>query len=126
MLSNRLIYSNRLKCGSEKIASAKLHLPHLDLHPLLSPDCGTCERVKMVPWLKEAIDPQNPVLFINTDQCSSAMESIIGDHIGNLFEVDIVGRIVVTLLQVWLERLVHSCLYYSVYVCCLICTLSVW
>lgn len=100
MLSNRLIYSNKLKCGTEKISSAKLHLPHLDLHPLLSSDCATCERVKLVPWLKEAIDPQNPVLFINTDKCSNAMESIIGDHIGNLFEADIVGRIVATLLQV--------------------------
>lgn len=100
-LSNTLIYNHQLKCGSEDIASARLSLPHLALHPMTAaPGCSTCEQVAGTSWLREVVDPRNPVLFVNTDHCSRGVESVVSDHLGNLFEVDIVGRIIETLLKV--------------------------
>lgn len=53
-LSNALIYGSRLCCGSSEVANAKLKL-------LSSIDPGAL-------WLKEVLDPNRSVIFVNTDQ----------------------------------------------------------
>ncbi|KAK3035488.1 hypothetical protein RJ639_034458 [Escallonia herrerae] len=50
-LSNALIYGNRLRCGSLDVENAKLK--YTNLAPVSS-------------WLKEVMDPDRPVIFINT------------------------------------------------------------
>ncbi|KAK3019282.1 hypothetical protein RJ639_002855, partial [Escallonia herrerae] len=50
-LSNALIYGNRLRCGSPDVENAKLK--YTNLAPVSS-------------WLKEVMDPDRPVIFINT------------------------------------------------------------
>ncbi|XP_020577562.1 DNA replication ATP-dependent helicase/nuclease DNA2 isoform X2 [Phalaenopsis equestris] len=51
-LSNTLIYGNRLRCGSLDVANAKMKL-------------SLVEPIKW--WLKEVLDPNKSVVFINTD-----------------------------------------------------------
>ena len=57
LLSNTLFYDHQLKCGSVGVASGKLLLPLFDEFPSNLPD-----------WLCRAIDPNQPVVFLNTDQ----------------------------------------------------------
>ena len=90
-LSNTLIYNNRLVCGSEEVASSRLSLPHLPPPPLSDCDKG---------WMERAIDPGQPVVFLNTDRCSSARETIIGDYICNEFEASLVRELVLTMIKV--------------------------
>ena len=90
-LSNTLIYNNRLVCGREEIALGRLHLSQFT-PPLLTnaPDFG---------WIERAVDPGSPVVFLNTDRCSDAMETLIGDHICNEFEAQVVKVLVQTLIK---------------------------
>lgn len=62
-LCNALVYENRLRCGSDDIASAKLSVPNVDvLNALKSKaQCG---------WIHKSIHPDSSVLFINTDPLS--------------------------------------------------------
>lgn len=90
-LSNALIYNNRLECGSEDIALATLHLPNPShLHTLTSHK----------EWLSTVLNPQAPVLFLNTDRCLAATEVSNGDQICNSFEASIVRQITHNLIEV--------------------------
>ncbi|XXQ39405.1 DNA replication ATP-dependent helicase/nuclease [Plasmodiophora brassicae] len=60
-LSNSLIYSNALVCGTDKVASARLHLPAPKRLPRVTVPGATFD------WLGRALDPERPVLFLNTD-----------------------------------------------------------
>ncbi|XP_031092095.1 DNA replication ATP-dependent helicase/nuclease JHS1 isoform X1 [Ipomoea triloba] len=51
-LSNTLIYGNRLRCGSSEVENAKLTY--------------SCS-IAGPPWMKEVMNPNKPVIFINTD-----------------------------------------------------------
>nr|GMC75970.1 DNA replication ATP-dependent helicase/nuclease DNA2 [Ipomoea batatas] len=51
-LSNTLIYGNRLRCGSSEVENAKLTY--------------SCS-IAGPPWIKEVMNPNKPVIFINTD-----------------------------------------------------------
>lgn len=99
-LSNKLIYSDSLKCGTEEVALGRLYLPHLEIHATPSNGCSLCERVLSCSWLKDVVDPCRPVLFVNTDSCSNSRESITGDHLCNVLETKLVAYVVDVLLQV--------------------------
>ena len=96
-LSNALIYNKRLVCGSEEVASGRLSLPLLP--PPLAPP--TAPNGVDMGWLERAVDPDSPVVFLNTDRCSDAMETVIGDHICNDFEANLVREVVMTLIEVY-------------------------
>ncbi|XP_043718430.1 DNA replication ATP-dependent helicase/nuclease JHS1 isoform X4 [Telopea speciosissima] len=76
-LSNALIYGNRLRCGSPKIANAKLQF--------------LCAKPS-IPWLKEVLDPNKPVIFINTDMLP-ALEAKDQKTVNNPKEAYIVAEI---------------------------------
>lgn len=91
-LSNTLIYNNRLVCGSEEVACGRLSLPLRPSPPL----SGGCDQ----SWMERAVDPDRPVVFLNTDSCSRARETIIGDHTCNEFEANLVRELVLTMIKV--------------------------
>ena len=94
-LSNALIYNNRLVCGSEEVAHGRLSLSLPHLAPPPSPGSG-CDK----GWIERAIDPSQPVVFLNTDGCSSARETVIGDYICNEFEASLVRELVLAMIKV--------------------------
>ena len=99
-LSNTLIYNNRLECGNDNVASGTLHLPNPShLHTL------TAHSNKK--WLNTVIDPQIPVLFVNTDKCLGAIESSTGDQMCNGFEAAIVKEVILNLIEVS-ARILHQ------------------
>lgn len=63
-VANQLIYKNLLKCGSELVARQRFRSP--DWNRVA---CSACHSV-CACWLRNAIDPERPVLFLDTDSCS--------------------------------------------------------
>lgn len=59
-LSNKLVYDGKLECGSEKVSRAIIDLPNLKKLKL--------EESSSETWLKETLDPNNPVCFLNTEK----------------------------------------------------------
>uniref|UniRef100_A0A8D2P1J1 DNA replication ATP-dependent helicase/nuclease n=1 Tax=Zosterops lateralis melanops TaxID=1220523 RepID=A0A8D2P1J1_ZOSLA len=60
-LSNMLVYEGKLECGSEKVSNATVNLPNLKKLKL---DFGDASKT----WLKEVLDPDTPVCFLNTEK----------------------------------------------------------
>lgn len=60
-LSNMLVYEGKLECGSEKVSNATVNLPNLKKLKL---DLGDASKT----WLKEVLDPDTPVCFLNTEK----------------------------------------------------------
>ncbi|XP_020682385.1 DNA replication ATP-dependent helicase/nuclease DNA2 isoform X1 [Dendrobium catenatum] len=82
-LSNALIYGNRLRCGSQEVANAKIKLT-------------TVEPIKW--WLKEVLDPNKSVVFINTDKLP-APEVREKNNVHNPAETRIISEITWGLLE---------------------------
>ncbi|XP_061491165.1 DNA replication ATP-dependent helicase/nuclease DNA2 [Rhineura floridana] len=59
-LSNKLVYDGKLECGSERVSQAVVDLPNLKELKL--------ERQYSETWIKETLDPNNPVCFLNTEK----------------------------------------------------------
>uniref|UniRef100_A0A8C8AGL0 DNA replication ATP-dependent helicase/nuclease n=1 Tax=Otus sunia TaxID=257818 RepID=A0A8C8AGL0_9STRI len=60
-LSNMLVYEGKLECGSEKVSNATVNLPNLKKLKLDLADASKT-------WLKEVLDPDTPVCFLNTEK----------------------------------------------------------
>ncbi|XP_067996252.1 DNA replication ATP-dependent helicase/nuclease DNA2 [Melanerpes formicivorus] len=60
-LSNVLVYEGKLECGSEKVSNATVNLPNLKNLKLELADASKT-------WLKEVLDPDTPVCFLNTEK----------------------------------------------------------
>lgn len=58
LLSNTLIYNHQLVCGSADVADSRLLIPHWE-H--MTYPCHEW-------WLQSALDPANPVIFLDTDK----------------------------------------------------------
>ncbi|KAH8084106.1 AAA domain-containing protein [Filobasidium floriforme] len=82
-LSNKLIYSGRLKCGSEQVRDQKLVLQQAES----SCSCS----------LSKLLDESVRCVFVNTDKLS-ARESRVGDLVQNEMEGKLVERFVATLV----------------------------
>ncbi|OWK56050.1 DNA replication ATP-dependent helicase/nuclease DNA2, partial [Lonchura striata] len=65
-LSNMLVYEGKLECGSEKVSNATVNLPNLKKLKL---DFGDASKT----WLKEVLDPDTPVCFLNTEKVKFIM-----------------------------------------------------
>jgi DNA replication ATP-dependent helicase Dna2 len=67
-LSNTLMYGGRLECGSERTASAMLTLPSQgSVQRELELSLG---RPEDLAWVQAALEPLNPVCFLDTTQVS--------------------------------------------------------
>lgn len=109
MLSNTLIYEGRLKCGTESLRHRKLDVPHIenlrhkhyDATTIMCPGtprsfCASWENENC--WLRQLVDPESRVRFINTDFLPSAREEAKGNRIVNPTEARIVVQLVDALL----------------------------
>jgi len=87
-LANHLVYNGKLQCGTESVARGRLKVA---IFP------KACEKEA---WLRHALDPSRPVLFLDTDRCKDAREELSGDQISNPHEARVVTRLVREFTQV--------------------------
>ncbi|XP_063163620.1 DNA replication ATP-dependent helicase/nuclease DNA2 isoform X2 [Candoia aspera] len=80
-LSNKLVYDGKLECGSEKVSKAVIDLPNLKKLKL--------EEYSSETWLKETLDPNNPVCFLNTEKVAAPEQTEKGG-ISNMTEARLV------------------------------------
>ena len=109
-LSNGLIYDGRLKCGTNEVASRKLNIPnitglqahHHKRETLSQAQIGFCPGSSMGScWLRDMLDPSQPVVFLNTDPLLPVSREIAkGARVTNPLEVALATQIVETLLSV--------------------------
>jgi DNA replication ATP-dependent helicase Dna2 len=60
-LSSEAVYGGRLKCGNDEVSTRKLELPGF---PSRLPPAASRS---VYPWLKRVIDPEQTVVFVDTD-----------------------------------------------------------
>jgi len=126
-LSNTLIYQGRLKCGTEALRTAALDVPdmgglrqrHFDattfvsqlkgpvkggyrLSPQKAPSTSSICRGPQPGgcWLRDLLDPEARVRFVNTDNLSDSQEQVKGSRIVNPCEARVVAQLVDALLAV--------------------------
>jgi len=91
-LSNRLIYGERLRCGSESVRMRKLSIPKWDAVKSM------CERVacgSLQPrgcWLQQLLDEKCKAVFVDTDGIPG-YESRVGNLIQNEVEAELVQQV---------------------------------
>ena len=107
LLSNRLIYDGRLKCGNAAVANRLLQLPIPEglcllhdssfqmtesPHACYSSNVGEC-------WLANALSPERRVIFINTDTIlPRPCEAVTGSRITNTSEAQLCTQLIHSLL----------------------------
>lgn len=107
LLSNTFIYSGRLKCGTESVASRELCVPNpngLQAHHYKPPLKHVAGPICAGPnsdicWLSSVLHPSNPVVFVNTDHISTTLETQIGSRITNILESRLVTHLTLSLLS---------------------------
>ncbi|CCD23992.1 bifunctional ATP-dependent DNA helicase/ssDNA endodeoxyribonuclease DNA2 NDAI_0C03320 [Naumovozyma dairenensis CBS 421] len=88
MLSNYLIYENKLKCGTEQVKNQSLHIPHLE-------NLGQYRKADAdQDWLMDVLDPQRKVIFMNYDKCVEITEQANNDTITNVGEAELTRQCV--------------------------------
>jgi DNA replication ATP-dependent helicase Dna2 len=105
-ICNSLIYENRLHCANEKVAAARIVLPDVCSLPMLRNIADPNLFWPSLPspendWLLFALNPDNSVVFINTDRLYERLfhESPIpaavlsGGNLVNLDEVEIIRQL---------------------------------
>ncbi|KAL8186954.1 UNVERIFIED_CONTAM: Tripartite DNA replication factor [Gekko kuhli] len=80
-LSNKLMYDGKLECGSERVSKAVADLPNLKGLKL--------EQHSSETWLKETLDPNNAVCFLNTEKVPAPEHTEKGG-ISNMTEAKLV------------------------------------
>jgi DNA replication ATP-dependent helicase Dna2 len=113
-LSNTLIYHGRLKCGTEALRHNKLAIPnmtalshhHFDASSFLSHSHNSGQKSFCISansgscWLRDLLDPEARVRFVNTDALPSSREEAKGHRIVNPCEARVVTQLVDALLTV--------------------------
>lgn len=89
MLSNKLVYDGRLKCGNSKVARQSLALANKDAIQTWKPS----NMNPFYDWLGHCMNPENRVVFLNTDHIPGH-ETTTGDRIQNFFEAKIAKLLV--------------------------------
>ncbi|KAJ7644148.1 Dna2-domain-containing protein [Roridomyces roridus] len=94
-LSNRLIYEDRLRCGSEVVAKQALRLPDRgflnDLHVGKACHSSGC-------WIEKLMAESCKAVFVDTDAVP-AQDSRVGDLVQNEVEANLVYQVAETLLR---------------------------
>ncbi|CAX40981.1 DNA replication ATP-dependent helicase, putative [Candida dubliniensis CD36] len=86
---NTLIYNNKLKCGSEKVAQQSLKIPNSEvLNSFLTEDVPSDSQ-----WIHKVFDEKNKVLFLDYDAVP-AVEETVGEMITNTREALLIQQLV--------------------------------
>jgi len=109
-LSNNLIYNGRLKCGNKKVADSRITIPNMDglKNHHYSPSTISHSTKTICPgsvshqcWIRDLLDPNLRVSFVNTDPLLPASrEEAKGNRIVNNTEATICVQLVESLLSV--------------------------
>eukprot|EP00117_Sycon_ciliatum_P000022 scpid12991/ scgid5261/ DNA2-like helicase; DNA replication ATP-dependent helicase-like homolog len=91
LLSNTLVYSHRLKCGTDQVASSLLRLPNWT-------QLSSHQTDPTAAWLLKTLSPEQPVVFLNTDQVPGTEQNLPG-LVYNEVEAALVGVILKSLLK---------------------------
>ncbi|KZT00075.1 Dna2-domain-containing protein [Laetiporus sulphureus 93-53] len=92
-LSNKLIYSDRLRCGSEAVATRSLVVPNRPFLRGLHTASGLpCQRSKGGCWLSRLLDERCKAVFVDTDAVP-ARDSPVGDLVENQVEARLVYQV---------------------------------
>ncbi|KAF8422799.1 DNA replication factor Dna2-domain-containing protein [Boletus edulis BED1] len=102
LLSNKLIYSDRLRCGSESVAKQSLVLPDRTFINTLC-GAGGCLCGDGKCWLAQLLDENCKAVFVDTDHVP-AFDSRVGDLVQNEIEGKIVYQIVEALSRSGIEE----------------------
>lgn len=88
LLSNALIYSGRLKCGTPEVAARSLEIPNIDalqqfhmdpFHSSQSPQEVCTGAAHRRCWIQDVLQPSAKTLLVNTDPLGApALESSLG------------------------------------------------
>ncbi|KAK3813079.1 MAG: AAA domain-containing protein, partial [Benniella sp.] len=111
LLSNTLVYENKLRCGTKEVANKVLKIPTLDhfrRHCHVKSDKGDKVNVpttvcnshsELEPcWLEQILDPQRSVTFVDTDALP-AREVQVGNSTRNPTEALLVRQLVEALIS---------------------------
>ncbi|KAF8528420.1 Dna2-domain-containing protein [Hysterangium stoloniferum] len=90
LLSNKLIYSGRLRCGSKTVAERAFVLPN---RKALRSWCKNTCQIKPC-WIKTLLEENCKAVFVDTDKVP-AQE----DHVGDLIQNDVEARLVCQLIE---------------------------
>lgn len=118
-LSNTLIYHGSLKCGTDALRHTKLHVPNMAALSMRHYDAATFLSVSQAStaqspaprsfcpsarpgrcWLRDLLEPEARVRFVNTDALPDSREEAKGNRIVNPCEAQLVTRLVDALLAV--------------------------
>lgn len=69
-VANALVYNGALRCGNERVASARLHLPTPDARPRPS-----VNHWRLDDWLERLLRTETTVAFLDTDGVAGARDS---------------------------------------------------
>jgi DNA replication ATP-dependent helicase Dna2 len=99
-LSNELIYSGQLKCGTESVANRTLELSNDSGLELFHRQKQGCDASGPSCWLSHLTNPQNKVVFANIDPIGpDALETLTsGKNITNATEAALTAQTVSSLL----------------------------
>mmetsp|Transcript_6497 Transcript_6497/g.8514 ORF Transcript_6497/g.8514 Transcript_6497/m.8514 type:complete len:193 (+) Transcript_6497:5-583(+) len=93
LLCNTLVYNNKLKCGNESVANRRLALSKF---PAAMPPCKNGIEAD---WLRLTVDPNKPVIFLDTDRIPRAKET--GSR--NKLEAEICMKVIETIVACGLD-----------------------
>ncbi|KAK0199920.1 DNA replication factor Dna2-domain-containing protein [Desarmillaria ectypa] len=96
MLSNKLIYSDRLRCGSQAVANHSLVLPNRDFLKGIHGRKLTCHRNGC--WIEQLMSESCKAVFVDTDLVP-AQDSKVGDLVQNEVEASLVHQVTETMLR---------------------------
>jgi DNA replication ATP-dependent helicase Dna2 len=98
-LSNRLIYGERLRCGSEAVRTRKLTIPKWNAVKRLCrrAECARGGQKPQGCWLHQLLDEKCKAVFVNTDGIPG-FESRVGDLIQNEIEAELVRQLTEALI----------------------------
>lgn len=111
LLSNKLIYSGRLQCGTTAVANRILLIPNLETglaaHHYDSNSLATSTAPLKICtsnsscWLRRSLDPQSRCLFLNTDTiCPRPLDNVAGvSRITNQGEATLTVQLVTALVR---------------------------
>ncbi|KAI1798471.1 Dna2-domain-containing protein [Ganoderma leucocontextum] len=100
LLSNKLIYSNRLKCGSDAVASQSLKLSRENFLEVLHTR-STCRDAHC--WMGKLMSESCKAVFVDTDNVP-AYDSRVGDLVENQIEARLVHQVTECLLECGVQQ----------------------